>query len=308
MRLRFDNDILKFLQNIENCDIIVRLLLNGNETHLTNEGNYIKSFEDDKISYLPKSKYEIDDIWNKGRVNIKIGRFIRKIIKKEAIERYGITDSSIENFVNLYKSYFNRDYSKLKIVSGSEIKKYYHQDYYHIFNGMRFGSLWNSCMRQPERNMFLDLYSENECIKMLVLLDDDERVKSRALLWNGVQDKNGNKYNFMDRIYSFYDHDVNFFIDWAKENGYIYKHQQNAKSESSFIKDNDVEVAKLSIKLDNFDFDYYPYLDTFKYMTNDGIFHNWESDYFNYCLIQSDGSKYRDEEEMCEEFDENEDF
>jgi hypothetical protein len=279
--------------------------MDGDSSLLVEEGNYIKNIESeiDMVSYLPISKYEkVEDPWKNARTPIKIGKFVRKFLNEYAIKKYDINDSNIEKFVNLFKSYFQRDLSKLKIVEGDDILKYYLESNYHKNDGS-YGTLWNSCMRQKERNDFLKIYAKNNCIKMLVFFDDNDKVRARALLWDGIKDHDNDEvqYKFMDRIYSFYDHDVDFFKDWAKENGYITKYQQSAKSERLFEVNGLLKKMNLYIKLENHNMSYYPYFDTFKYydcvkgrFSNSGLYN------YDYVLIQSNG----DVEPTREESDE----
>jgi len=313
--LIFNDDMINFLNFAQRESIIAALFLQGNESHLIDEGNYIKiePNEVDVISFLPKSKYEkVENPWENGRVKIKIGRFVKKFLTEFSVKNFSVDDKLIEKFVNIYKSYFSRDISKLKIVEGDDILKYYLEDNYYTSNGNKNGSLWNSCMRQRERNKFMKLYSENpDKVKMLVFFSDDDKVRARALLWYGVKDhKNPDaEYKFMDRIYFYYDHDVNFFKDWAKENGYLTKMDQSAKSQMYFI-ENGVAVAKsLYVVLDKSDFSYYPYLDTFKFFQfNRSRFSNSDSYNFDYVLVQSNGQMEREpepEEELFYDEDDN---
>lgn len=302
--LIFDNEMFEFLQFAQRDSIIAALLLQGDHSHIVEEGNYVKRVENeiDVVSFLPKSKYEkVEDNWNNGRVKIKIGRFIRKFLTEFSIKNWQVNDVLIEKFVNLYKSYFSRDISKLKIVEGDDIPKYYLEDNYHQINGNRSGSLWNSCMRQRERNKFMKLYAVNpEKVKMLVFFSDDNKVRARALLWEDVKDhKDSTKqYKFMDRIYYVYDHDINFFKDWAKENGYLCKWEQSAKTEMLFDEGIGEPVKKsLYVLLDKYSMSYYPYLDTFKNFNEDkGRFSNSQSYNYDFILVQSNGAVEREPE------------
>ena len=308
--LIFDNEMFEFLRFAQRDSIIAALLLQGDNSHILDEGNYIKRVGDeiDAVSFLPKSKYEkVEDNWTNGRVKIKIGRFVRKFLTEFSVKNWNVNDVLIEKFVNLYKSYFSRDISKLKIVEGDDILKYYLEDNYHVLSGSRNGSLWNSCMRQRERNKFMTLYAKNiDKVKMLVFFSDDDKVRARALLWEGVKDhKDSTKeYKFMDRIYYYYDHDINFFKDWAKENGYLCKWEQSAKTEMLFDDGTGSPVKKsLYVMLDEHNLSYYPYLDTFKFFNFDkGRFSNSDSYNFDYILVQSSGAMERerepDEDEM----------
>jgi hypothetical protein len=308
--LIFNDEMYSFLQFAQRESIIAALFLQGDSSHINDEGNYVKRVEDeiDVVSFLPKSKYEkVENEWENGRIKIKIGRFIRKFLTDFSIQNFNVNDQMIEKFVNLYKSYFSRDISKLKIVDGEEILKYYLEDNYHSLNGNRAGSLWNSCMRQRERNKFMKLYAKNsDKVKMLVFFSDDDKVRARALIWEGVKDhKDSTKeYKFMDRIYYYYDHDINFFKDWAKEHGYLCKWEQSAKTEMLFDDGTGSPVRKqLYVMLNEHNLPYYPYLDTFKFFSFDkGRFSNSDSYNFDYILVQSSGAMERerepDEDEM----------
>jgi hypothetical protein len=313
--LIFDNEMFEFLQFAQRDSIIAALLLQGDHSHIVEEGNYVKRVDNeiDAVSFLPKSKYEkVEDNWNNGRVKIKIGRFIRKFLTEFSVTNWNVNDVLIERFVNLYKSYFSRDISKLKIVEGNDILKYYLEDNYHSFNGNRAGTLWNSCMRQRERNKFMKLYAINpEAVKMLVFFSDDDKVRARALLWQDVKEhKDSEKsYKFMDRIYYVYDHDINFFKDWAKENGYLCKWEQSAKTEMLFDDGTGSPVKKsLYVKLDINSLSYFPYLDTFKFFNEfKNRFSNSQSYDYDYTLIQSNGAVER-EQEPDEEFLPDDDY
>mgnify|MGYP000250443489 CR=1 FL=1 len=309
--LNFNDEMWSFLQFAQKDSIIAAVFLQGDTSHINDEGNYIKRVDNeiDVVSFLPKSKYEkVEDNWENGRVKIKIGRFVRKFLTEFSFKNFKVTDTLIEKFVNLYKSYFSRDTSKLKIFEGEEILKYYLEDNYHTLNGGRFGTLWNSCMRQPERNKFMKLYAKNkDKVKLIVFFSDDDKVRARALLWEGVKDhKDSTKeYKFMDRIYYVYDHDINFFKDWAKENGYISKWEQSAKTELLFDIDGEVKRLQLYVNLDDSGLSYYPYLDTFKnFYVSKNRFSNSQNYNFDYVLVQSNGKVER-EPEPDEYYDED---
>ena len=309
--LIFNDEMFNFLQFAQKDSIIAAVFLQGDTSHINDEGNYIKRVDNeiDVVSFLPKSKYEkVENNWENGRVKIKIGRFVRKFLTEFSFKNFKVTDTLIEKFVNLYKSYFSRDTSKLKIFEGEEILKYYLEDNYHSLNGNRAGSLWNSCMRQRERNKFMKLYSKNkDKVKLLVFFSDDDKVRARALLWEGVKDhKDSTKeYKFMDRIYYVYDHDINFFKDWAKENGYISKWEQSAKTELLFDIDGEVKRLQLYVNLDDSGLSYYPYLDTFKnFYVSRNRFSNSQNYNFDYVLVQSNGKVER-EPEPDEYYDED---
>jgi hypothetical protein len=307
--------MLNFLDRSHNIRIS-QILIHGMSGLIKEEGNFIKRVDGtiDTLSYLPVKKYSaIQNDQSKdpfgdgvGRQTIKVGRFIKKFLSENAFQEFGIKDSDVEKFVNLYKSYFNYDPEKLKIVEGEDVKKYYLEDNYFEPSGYKYGTLWNSCMRQKERNKFMNLYVLND-VKMLVLFSDDNKVRARALLWEDVKEFDSDKtYKFMDRIYTVYDHDVDVFKNWAKQNGYLTKWEQNAKSELYIDIDGSPERKHLYVMLEKHNISWYPYLDTFKYYDPfKGRFSNSQHYSYEYTLIQSSGLVER-EQEPEEEWDDNE--
>jgi hypothetical protein len=298
--LNFDNELWEFIISTTGMSRISDILRHNDVALFKLEGDFIKVDEIDTISFVPKSKLELCNGFSeeKFRTKIKVGRFVKKFFKKETLQMFSINDSQIEEFVNLFKSYFDNDLSKFKVISGKEIKKWYHVDNYFAPNGCRRGTLWNSCMRYPEKNSYMNIYAENpDLIKMLVNIDETGTVKSRALLWESAQDENGNTYKVMDRIYSVYEHEVTSFKKWAVENGYIYKYEQSAKSERLFVTPSGVKEILLKIKLDNWKLRKYPYIDTFKFLNfDDGVLSNNDRFRYDFILIQNDGELERMEE------------
>jgi hypothetical protein len=311
-RLIFDHEMLNFLDRSNNR--ISQILIHGMSGLIKEEGNFVKRVDDtiDTLSYLPKKKYTViqedqsKDPFGEGvgRQTIKIGRFVKKFLTDNAFQEFGISDSDVERFVNSYKSYFNYDPSKLQIAEGEDVKKYYLEDNYFRPDGCRYGTLWNSCMRQSERNKFMNLYVLND-VKMLVLFSECGKVRARALLWEEVKEFDSDKtYKFMDRIYTVYDHDVDIFKKWAKENGYLTKWEQNAKSELYIDVDGNPERMHLYVILDKHNLSYYPYLDTFKYYEIwKGRFSNSQNYNFDYTLVQSSGLVERESDPEYEDDD-----
>lgn len=299
---KFDNEFQNFIYETRGLSRVVDIIDYSDGRYLESAGDYISvTNEIDSVSYIPASKLRLENSGfneKKYRINIKIGRFVNKFIKKDIIQSVGITDYDIEIFVNLFKSYFDRDETKLKIVEGDDILKYYLHDNYHRPNGACIGTLWNSCMRYREKNRFMEIYAKNpNKVKMLVLLDDLGKVKTRALLWEDCFNIDGKSYKVMDRIYSVYDHDMMFFKSWAIKNGYFHKLEQSAKCERIFVGVGGVCELGLTTILENTDFEYYPYIDTFKFFSfKKKSLSNSERFSYKYILIQNDGSLEPSEE------------
>lgn len=307
-KFNIDQNFKEFLRYT--CEICRVSNILTHEDYVDFAGDFIKvEPEVGLISFIPKGKLNLEHSGfgdTKFRTQIKIGRFVSKFLPKRVHNIFGISPNDIEEFVNLYKSYFSDDPNKYKIVSGDEILKWYLEDNYYSPNGMRCGTLWNSCMRYHDRNRYMKLYAKNpDKVKMLVYLEDD-KVRTRAILWEDVDFGDGVRGKVMDRIYSVYDHDIKSFQSWAHKNGYITKSQQTSKSEVFFNVGGQNKELLLQIKLDNHLLDFYPYLDTFKfYNPTLGTFSNWNNSRMNYVLVQANGSLEAERQDE-EEFDEDE--
>ncbi len=104
-RLIFDHEMMNFLDRSTHFRIS-QILIHGMSGLIKEEGNFVKREDDeiDTLSYLPKSKYDIikndegkdpfgDGV---GRTKIKVGRFIKRFLSKEAFNEFGIADSDVE--------------------------------------------------------------------------------------------------------------------------------------------------------------------------------------------------------------------
>ena len=313
--LTVDRSIFDFLANTNSlvCAIILNIPTEYGVSYISS------SDRSDMVSYLPMDKYneETDPFTDKYRSTIKIGRLISKLYSDEKLKEYNITPVQIENFVNKYKSWFDKSDIEFKIVEGEDIRKWYLDYNYFTPSDSCVGTLWNSCMRHKERQNFLDLYCKNPNVKMLVMTtkhDGVEKLRARALLWDNVEIVGSQvdmppTIKVMDRIYSVFDSDVHTFKKWAEQNDYIPKWEQNAKSHQYFdIKGQPFRIkCKLKI-IDNI-LRYYPYLDTFPFFDmNNGVLYNDEFNHlWSYKLVQSDGNLFPPDREpdMEPEFDDD---
>lgn len=312
--LLVDKQILSFLLNSD--DLVSKMILSSEtDSEIIYLQNCQKQTE--MISYLKKSKVDINldellpsdfDISVYKIQNMKIGRIVSKLFSQETLKNNKITSSDVELFVNSYKSYFDKNRVEFRIVEGEEIRKWYDQDNYSVLGK---GTLWGSCMRHKERLKFLDLYTNNSNIKMLILVqveDGVEKLRGRALLWdevilNDFYQRIPGDIKIMDRIYTVLDSDLISFKNWAYQNGYIHKLEQNAKSSLYFYDKNEILRLSFKISLKKTSFRYYPFLDTFSYfcedegyLTNDNYNMNWD-----YELRQANGTLQREENENDDE-------
>lgn len=242
----------------------------------------ISKSDNTKITYLTKDridKIDPNDYWSSSkRYLTKPGAFVSKLFNKCFSSR------DVEEFSNLFNSFAVVKPLNFKVVEGEDIRKYYKHSNY----AEERGSLGNSCMKYENCQSLFNIYTENtDHIKMLILLNDCDKVMGRALLWN-FDDK------VMDRIYTISDEEyAAHFKKWADDNGYIYKTEQNWGNTINFNVGGENKELKLSFKLPNTSMSKYPYMDTFKFLDNNGVIHNHIPDTKDFrTLCGSDGSTY----------------
>lgn len=252
------DELREVLVTIQEQSIVAKMLLRKRHpiSSLVDDFvNYISVSNTDKtkMSYLTKERQaKVTDFWDsKSRYMTKPGAFVRKIFRD-------INDVDVEKFSALYKNIQTKNEYNFKVVKGDDILNYY--------NGRSYASdsssLGNSCMKYSKCQNWLKIYSENpDVVSMLVLLDDNDRLIGRALLWN-ISPK------VMDRIYTINDEKYAlFFKRWADENGYSYKKEQRWNNSLEFESNGKSSILNLSVKLDFIDENNYPYLDTFKFLS-----------------------------------------
>jgi len=222
-----------------------------------------KNFLMEKYPDLDKSEL-INSFWKKNRYVAKPGKIMRKIFPPEILP-----DKSIEIISNYYKGLVEKNERNFEIVDGYKIKKYFH---YTTYEGDR-GTLGQSCMRHSKTQELLNFYAENTNIKMLILYSktNSETIVGRSLLWETEEG-----YKIMDRIYTIDSHYDYLFYEWASDNGYYRKLNNNWYDTKRFVSPDGKNVElELSVKLKVTKGIYFPYLDTFKWLDIDGTIYNY---------------------------------
>jgi len=194
-----------------------------------------------------------------GRQEVGIGKMINYLFDD-------FTDMAVNKFVNAYKAEIDSIYiyNNFKIVKGEEIRYWYDgKNYVHddgVLNGscMRYGKDEGGRNCQP----FFDLYVENTNCGMLVLIDGNNKLLGRALVWFGLR-KPTDK-TFMDRIYTVKQSDEEMFKKYAVEQGWIFKYSQSAH-DASYMEDGKRIQKSIAIRLNPKEYKKYPYMDTLKY-------------------------------------------
>jgi hypothetical protein len=282
----------RYLEQIKEDSPIAALLASQNidaSRLVENHIDFLSISNDDpyKISYLTPERVEKiqkndEDVWTSpSRYHTKYGSFVNKIFNC-------FDNREVEKFSNLLRSVVGQRDLQFKVVSGDEIPEFYHYTSY----ADQAGTLGQSCMKHDGCGKFLELYTQNpESVKMLIALDSDDKLIGRALLWELESHK------VMDRIYTINDEQWSYYFkQWANKNGFLYKAKQNWNW-TYHLESNGKQVRqKLSLKLKNFSFEYYPYVDTFKWInTETGELFNYKPDNENNIkvLISGDGSVNR---------------
>jgi hypothetical protein len=227
----------------------------------------ISFISDKRVAELSPSQIKDDAQWTKFRQFIKIGRFVKAVYK--SINK-PIRDHDIEAFVNKFKACnTSNPFEGFEIVTGEMIRHWYNENNYYK---VQKGTLWDSCMRFEECQEYFDIYMQNpEQVSLLILraAKNPNRIKARALLWKNIS-INGEKENkYMDRIYTIFPEDTEKMKMWAKENSFHYRRKQDAEDFPDVVTPSNeiLEKAKMKVKLDNGDFEYYPYMDTMKFLS-----------------------------------------
>jgi len=265
MRLYFSDDFRNILRRIQEKSSIAQVLLGSEDSNqmldiytlidITEKNDTISLIQVNRITrgnpelgetlpYNIRDKKRGSEFWTKARTEIGIGRWTRRIFTE--VHKSTVTDSKIEEFVNLYKATIDgEDLSNFELVSGEDIRKWYNESTYE----QRRGQLGNSCMRYHGCQPYLDIYVKNPEVCQLLILkpdDDKDKIKGRALVWKLTDGE-----YYMDRIYTINDSDKLLFQDYARVN----------KIKNSF--DNNSGDSELIVKLGDYTYDKYPYMDTF---------------------------------------------
>jgi len=292
--LIISDDLRNILTEIESESMVAKLLLkkrHSKEDLVESPVNYISVSHDDKskISYLTTDRInslEPDTYWtSNSRYKGKPGAFIGKLFKD-------VPSREVEKFSNLFRTQSLMPVFTFKVVDADDIKKYYHQETYVTDeNGYTRGSLGASCMKHDHCQKLFKLYTKNnDQVKMLIMLDENEKLIGRALLW----DLESNK--IMDRIYTKLDEDYVFhFKKWATKNGYLYKSEQNWFN-TLFFENLNIKRKELYLEFNlGINPKKYPYMDTFKFVNlESGRLYNYIPENINVKTLTSSDGGYHD--------------
>jgi len=235
----------------------------------------------DKLKYLKPDEY--DAIWKaRQRGSMKINRFVNALFdnefqtkkltpeERDSNREKGIKTPSqhLEDFVNQFKAI--REPGKFVLVKGTEIPHWYSENQYESDKG----TLGGSCMMYDECEDYLQFYADNpHKISMLIMKskDNEHDIRGRAIVWK--LDTPSDRI-FMDRVYTNYDHDVENFKKYAKDNDWLYKFKQNMESTEKIVDTVNDTIGNITMVVKDIQEGYtdeyeerpsFPYLDTMKF-------------------------------------------
>lgn len=214
-------------------------------------------------------------VWTKNRVSQEAKRLINDLFPGKYPLNYSRKDrvsveaekgklDDLESFQMMYTAVVEENSKKIEVVNGDDIQKWYLCENYLEQKGTIM-----SCMSSSERNKYMSFYALNpEKVSMLILFPEGRRdvIIGRALLWN-IDEIDGNPVKdikYMDRIYTINQGDEELFINYAKKNGFYYKSSQSY-GDYPIVTPSGQQIIKLSVFINDIDYDYYPYVDTLTY-------------------------------------------
>lgn len=236
--------------------------------YLTNlPADFIDLDKEDMLSFLAvetKKMKGIEDIWKNGRrTTVKAGKIVRKIFSETALEQCHISDQDVETFTNGWKNLCLEKDERFEVIRGVKIREYYDKTKYYDKGNVHGTTLYNSCMSGGDANKFLNFYVVNSQISLVVIFKD-KKVAARALMWTFIDEEKNEEFKVIDRVYyiknSYYDYykimavGLNAWIKDERGGGFI-----NPKTSKT-------EMMTWVFEVDEINFDYYPYFDTFCYL------------------------------------------
>ena len=207
--------------------------------------NYLKSPKkyNNIKSYISSESRNI--LASNAKITIRVGRFLKKMFPT-------ITDTEVEEFVNLYKAYRNFDDYEMKIVTGTDIVQYYNV---HNQDAKAGSGLSGSCMNHSNptdlKAKQIEFYTKiSKCGLLILKKKDSEKIRGRAFIW---ETKCGKKY--VDYIYVSKNSERHMYKKYISDNNCLSN--INGDAHRHLVIEADEEASKLT---------YIPsYLDTFKY-------------------------------------------
>lgn len=294
IKLKISDELRSVLENISSRNVTAKQLLAENEAHMLCEDHcdYIGISSDGKsLSYLTSDRISMlaeteDPYTSKKRYEPKKpGSTLMKIINK-------ISTKEVELFVNAFKSEIERKSKKLKMVTikgESFIKGYSNSIYKKNEDGIVAGELGGNCMAHENRQGLLKMYLKADNVELLLLVEDNDELfptaYGRALLWTTTTGE-----RVIDRVYTIKREEYfDYFLDYGMRNDFYVRETGTHNSSRTFYKNGEVVVKYFEVEIPK-GIEQYPYMDTFKFFTKDGLRLTNNDEVNDKILITNDGS------------------
>lgn len=306
--------------NFSTIDYIIGYIIDEakNNTYL-NKNCYII----DVMKYKHFStKYKTDE--NKGLcedydarairyINMKTGKVYKMKagkMYKSILEDYGITDVFPEQIVVYLCEKFSMEWMSYASSVMGDVTLWVDDNFRDIYDSDRCASGFNSCM---EDDGYYTFYSECVNASAAYLVDDNNTIVARCVIFNEVRDSNGKKYRLAERQYAMDGIDMlkQLLVNKLIAGGYIDGYKRvgaGCHDEGAFVDINGDPMpnTKFHIKCYINEEDYVSYQDSFKwYDKDDNVAYNYEPDFSTIMLDVTEGtiqlSEYDDYHEYyCE--------
>lgn len=254
--LQASSELKSLLTNLD--DRISKVLLsligkdvktNYNFLNLSDEAGKFTFTSDSQASRKLSKGVTEEEIFSTGSKSY-VGRIVHSILEDNGIEH---TMQEIEIFTNKFKAAveLGRFRDRIKVVSGDDIAFWYSENNYNEKTRKGMGQLGKSCMRSSRISKFFKIYTMNpDTVRMVIILDDAEKLSARALLWN----YSGKFY--LDRIYFTEDSEQELMKKWIEKYYLLRPLDKLSLSDDVVIKNTENPDGT---------FNKYPYMDTFKF-------------------------------------------
>jgi hypothetical protein len=270
MNSRVSQILLDFITTGFNPELINGTFPNFLEIKNDNQIYYVSNKKSEEFLILIKRDNQTTEdwikmCWSKNRQQSRPAKLITLIFNIEGIKFYNIKEKEINEFVNEW-SKFLKDDKTFDIIKGKDIQFWYNNMNYARPTTTEYSgsTLWRSCMADSSKNKFMEFYTLNSQISLLILKDNDNKIWGRALLIES------DGYKIMDRIYYINETVMEKFRDWARKEGFIYKTRQaHDYYQTFFVMENKKEIEKkleINFSIDKIVKNNFPYVDTFWYL------------------------------------------
>ena len=166
-------------------------LINGNLKY-----NCLDVDSEGKITYIPYEKVKLVKNYQYSKSKLRQVTTIGKILNYVDPENKFISKFEIEKISNTFSGLKALSTLTLEVWDGDKIKDAYLISNYAKPDLNMTSTLHNSCMRHKKCQPYMEFYKAAGA-KIAVLLDKDQKIAARALLWKVESD-----LWFLDRIYA----------------------------------------------------------------------------------------------------------